>query len=109
MNKEMKINILKGIQKGEISLAALKLVPGIYRQTDRPGIYRNDTGYEIEFQDLLTLCKSISFSAQCVFIQDEESPSLIILSDLALPRIDGRTFSEIRVVNQQTAENLTKI
>lgn len=109
MDKNQKIRILKAIQSGELEISALNLEPGIYRRTDRPGIYQNDAGFEIEYSELTRLSESLSFMVQASFVNDEEFPALIMITDFAKGWIEGKQYTEFHFTNLEAAENVVRL
>jgi hypothetical protein len=76
MNKKNKVKLLTAIRAGSLPLSALKVVPGIYKVTDK-GLYKHENGDELEYNQIIRLNESGCFGIVCMFSDTNTLPDMI--------------------------------
>jgi hypothetical protein len=95
MERNTKVRILQAIRDRKLTPAAIDISLGTYRLTDRPGLYRNESGFELHYVEIAKLTESGCFTITSMFDNDDSLPQYFTISDF----IEGFTnHAEIRFI-----------
>lgn len=78
MDRQIKINLLSAIRSGRLPASALHIVTGVYLKTTRPGIYKDNKGHEITYDEVTRLIESGCFNVCTMAVNDLPLDSITI-------------------------------
>jgi hypothetical protein len=97
MERQKKIELLQRIEAAELSPNILNVEKGLYLRTDQIGIYRNESGYDVKYPEIIEQGKILSLLCEFTTITGDELPYFIRVTPFPVGWMEFKEYASIHV------------